>query len=272
MECDLVFLCFPERRAIWDAVASYIQEQLLLHKGVRIATFGYFDTVSRQIQVGEETVTIHRPVFHLARNLLTVRNLTDIKAYLPGNKELEPLKYSKVAAAASVSRQKAMGCIQGTMSLLSYCLGKGENIAFVLKDIGVLLIEGKNIEMKFYYDFLERLSGKENLEKVIFKVPRLLDMVVSQMVPVASLSFSGHVVIFPELEMEFVHKPPPRALKTSRQVPGENEKRRSEFLPPLGQVPVGCPGFAAPRPPDEEPPQFQEITGQKRRKIQSLVR
>ncbi|XP_074786981.1 coiled-coil domain-containing protein 81-like [Athene noctua] len=296
MECDLVFLCFPERRAIWDAVASYIQEQLLLHKGVRIPALGCFDAVSREIQVGEEAVTIYRPVFRLARNLLMVRNLMDNKAYLPGNKELEPLKYSKVAAAASVSRQQAMGCIQGTMSLLYYCLGKGENIAFVLRDIGVLLIEGKTIQMKFYYDFLETLSGKENLEKVIFKVsgsvslwacgqshggglaghgqvPQLLDMVVSRIVPVASLSFSGHVVIFPELEMEFVHKPPPRALlKTSRQVPGEDEQRRREFLPPLGQVPGGCPGFAAPSPPDKEPPQFQEITGQKKRRIKSLVR
>ncbi|CAM9147440.1 unnamed protein product, partial [Bubo scandiacus] len=236
VERDLVFLCFPEQRAIWDAVAGYIQEQLLLRKGVRIPALGCFDVVSRQIQVGEEAVTIPRPVFRLARNLVVVRNLSDNKAYLPGNKELEPLKYSKVAAAASVSRQKAEGCIQGTMSLLSYCLGKGENVTFVLRDIGVLLIEGTTVQMKLYYDFLEMLSGKENLEQVIFKVPQLLDMVVPRMVPVASLSFSGHVIIFPELEMEFVHKPPLRALlKTWRQVPGKVEQTRREFLPPLGQ-------------------------------------
>ncbi|NXL40734.1 CCD81 protein, partial [Glaucidium brasilianum] len=113
------------------------------------------------------------------------------------NKELEPLKYSKVAAAASVSWKKTESCIQGTMSLLSYCLRKGENITFVLRDIGVLFIEGKTIQMKFYYDFLQMLLGKENLEQVIFKVPRLLDVVVSRMVPVASLSSSGRVVIFP---------------------------------------------------------------------------
>ena len=32
MDHDLVFLCFPVRTAIWDAVAEYIQEQLLLRK------------------------------------------------------------------------------------------------------------------------------------------------------------------------------------------------------------------------------------------------
>ncbi|NXS77162.1 CCD81 protein, partial [Pandion haliaetus] len=88
-------------------------------------------------------------------------------------------------------------CIQGTTSLLSYCLGKGENIALVLRDIGVLLIEGRQVQMNFYYKFLETLSGKENLGKAIFKVPQLLDMVVSPLVPVATLSFSGRVIIFP---------------------------------------------------------------------------
>ncbi|XP_026723284.1 uncharacterized protein LOC113490871 isoform X4 [Athene cunicularia] len=41
----------------------------------------------------------------------------------------------------------------------------------VLRDTGVLLTEGKTVEMKFYYDFLETFSGKENLEQEIFKAP-----------------------------------------------------------------------------------------------------
>ena len=88
----------------------------------------------------------------------------------PGHKELEALKYAEVAAAASVSRQTGKACIFGTTSLVSHCLRKGEDIAFVLKDIGVLLIEGTAVHIKFYYDFLAKISGKENLEKVVFKV------------------------------------------------------------------------------------------------------
>lgn len=172
---------------------------------------------------------------------------------------MEPLKYAEVAAAASVSWQTGKACIFGTTSLVSHCLRKGENIAFVLKDVGVLLIEGTSVEMKFYYDFLERISGKENLEKVVFKVrvwflhgpcaactwltgtwpaaraaqvlrccqlsrpwappalssasavtrtshilpvpalqvPWLLDMVVSRVAAVASLTSSGRVIVFP---------------------------------------------------------------------------
>ncbi|NXK26069.1 CCD81 protein, partial [Arenaria interpres] len=131
----------------------------------------------------------------------------------PGNKEVEPLKYAKVATAASVSRQKVEACIQGTTSLLSYCLGKGENIALVLKDVGVLLIEGMRVTMKYFNNFLEKMSGKKNLEVAGVKVPQLLDMVVSQAVPLASLTFSGQVIVFPEFELEFVPRlprPPPR--------------------------------------------------------------
>ncbi|NXT59442.1 CCD81 protein, partial [Pluvianellus socialis] len=95
-------------------------------QGVRIPALGSFDAVPTRIRVGQESVTLWKPAFYLARNLAVNHNLLD---HLPGNKELEPLKCSKVALEALVSRQKADGCIQGTVSLLSRCLGKGENVA-----------------------------------------------------------------------------------------------------------------------------------------------
>ncbi|XP_075597508.1 uncharacterized protein LOC142599664 isoform X1 [Balearica regulorum gibbericeps] len=222
------------RTAIWDAVAEYIQQQLLLRKGVQIPSIGSFDVVPTRIQVGNKVVIIQRPVFRLARNLVVVHNLRDNKDYLPGHKELEPLKYAKVAEAASVSRRKVENCIQGTASLLSYCLGKGKNIALVLRDIGVLLIEGTRVQMKFYLSFLERMSGKENFEKATFKVPQLLDMMVSPVVPLASLTFSGRLIIFPEFEMYVVPKSPPRDPR-KRNVAGEDKEKKEEVLAGLDQ-------------------------------------
>ncbi|KFQ97553.1 hypothetical protein N306_00049, partial [Opisthocomus hoazin] len=115
----------------------------------------------------------------------------------PGVKELEPMKYSKVATDALVCWQKVMGCIQGTTSLLSHCLGKGENVALVLRDVGVLLIEGQSVQMKFYSEFLERLTGKRIQEGSGFKASWLLDLVMSRVVPIASLTFTGRVIVFP---------------------------------------------------------------------------
>ncbi|XP_066841283.1 coiled-coil domain-containing protein 81-like isoform X1 [Anser cygnoides] len=155
-----------DRKAVWDAVSVYIQEHLLLHQGVRIPALGSFDVVPRWVKLRNETITFLKPVFYLARNLRVSHNLMDNKEYLPGHKELEPLKFAEVAAATSVSWKKVEGCIRGTTSLISHCLGKGENIALVLRDLGVLLIKGTKVQMKFYYEFLEMLSGKENLKKV----------------------------------------------------------------------------------------------------------
>ncbi|XP_021237620.1 coiled-coil domain-containing protein 81-like isoform X2 [Numida meleagris] len=214
-----------ERVAVWDAVAVYVQQQLLLRKGVRIPTFGSFSVVAERIEAEDGTMIVQWPAFCLARSLADIRNLTDNKEYLPGHKEVEPLKFSEVAAAASVTWQTGKACVFGTTSLISHCLKKGENIAFVLKDIGVLVIEGTRVQMKFYYDFLERISGKENLEKVVFKVPWLLDTVVSRVAPVASLTSSGRVIVFPKFRREFVPKPPPGKPRKASEVP----------LPPPGR-------------------------------------
>ncbi|NWR61638.1 CCD81 protein, partial [Bucorvus abyssinicus] len=109
---------------------------LLLLQGIRIPTLGSFDVVPTRIWVGDEVMTIPCPVFRLARNITEVLGLVDDKDYLPGHKELEPLKYFKVAAAVSMSRRKVEGCIEGTTSLLSHCLAKGKNVALVLRDVG----------------------------------------------------------------------------------------------------------------------------------------
>ncbi|XP_048783198.1 coiled-coil domain-containing protein 81-like [Lagopus muta] len=236
-ERDLLFLCLAERVAVWDAVADYVQEQLLLRKGVRIPTFGSFSLASERIEAKDGTMVIQWPAFHLARNLAGIRNFTDNKDYLPGHKELEALRFSEMATAASVSRQTGKACIFGTTSLISHCLRKGENVAFVLKDIGVLLIEGTGVHMKFYYDFLERISGKENLEKVVFKVPWLLDMLVPRVAAVASLTSSGQVIVFPRFKREFAPKPPPgkpcRASKRLLLRLGRGKKEEFPALPPL---------------------------------------
>ncbi|XP_046761978.1 coiled-coil domain-containing protein 81-like [Gallus gallus] len=234
-----------ERVAVWDAVAVYVQEQLLLRKGVRIPTFGSFSIVSERIEAEDGAMTLQWPAFCLARNLAGIHNL--MESYPPGHKEVQPLKYTEVAAAASVTWQTGKACIFGTTSLVSHCLRKGENIAFVLKDIGVLLIEGTRVQMKFYYDFLERISGKENLEKVVFKVPRLRG---HGGVPGGSCSLPD--VLWPSHRLsqakigdvtvclfrrEFVPKPPPRTARKACHVPlpplDQGKKEELPELPPL---------------------------------------
>ncbi|NXR60597.1 CCD81 protein, partial [Rhadina sibilatrix] len=115
-----------------------------------------------------------------------------------GGKQLEPLKYAEVAVEASVSRRRAECCILGTTSLLYRCLEKGVSVALVLRGVGVLLIEGSRVQMRFYLDCLEKVTGERIQDGATFKALQQLDMVVSQAVPIASLSFTGRVIIFPK--------------------------------------------------------------------------
>ncbi|XP_072217331.1 uncharacterized protein [Excalfactoria chinensis] len=227
---------FIERVAVWDAVATFIHEQLLVHKGVWIPTFGSFDTVSKEIVTEDRTVTLCWPVFHLASNLRARHHLKSRRESLPAHRKLELLKCSQVAADASVSRQTAQTCIQSTVSLLSGCLQNGENVAVVLKGVGVLLIDGLSFEMKFYYDFLEKLSGKENFRRAVRKAPSLLDMGVSRATPLASLVFSGCLVVLPKFQMELVPKVLPLIHhKSSGSTSGAQKPRKDETLPPLSK-------------------------------------
>ncbi|XP_072217269.1 uncharacterized protein [Excalfactoria chinensis] len=209
----------PERVAVWDAVAAFIREQLLVHKGVWIPTFGSFDIISKEIRTKDRTVTLCWPVFQLARNLIAVHHLKSCRGSLPVDRKVEALKSSQVAAAASVSWKTAQKCIQSTVSLLSSCLQNGKNVAVVLKDVGVLLIDGLTFQMKFYYDFLETLSGKENFRRAVRKAPSLLDMGVSRVTPVASLVSSGCLVVLPKFPMELVPSPPGLFQHKPRSVP-----------------------------------------------------
>lgn len=87
---------------------------------------------------------------------------------LPGN--LDSLQTFAVAAVLGLPRCRVEGTLQATMSLLLQCLGTGEDVALVLEDIGVLLVERRKVRMRFYHDFLEAVARKENLENGVFKV------------------------------------------------------------------------------------------------------
>lgn len=64
---------------------------LLRLQGIRIPTLGSFDVVPTRIQVGKEVMTVQRPVFRLARNIVVVHGLVDDKDYLLGTITSEAL-------------------------------------------------------------------------------------------------------------------------------------------------------------------------------------
>ncbi|XP_052525929.1 uncharacterized protein LOC128074281 isoform X1 [Tympanuchus pallidicinctus] len=261
-----------ERVAVWDAVAAYVREQLVAHKGVWIPTFGSFDTVSKDVWTEDGTVTLRWPVFHLAANLVATHHLKARRESLPVHRKLEPLIYSKAAAGAAVSWQSLRTGIQSTVSLLSGCLRDGQNVAVVLKDVGVLLIDGLTFHMRFYYGFLEQLSGKEELSRAALKAPWLLDAVVSPAAPLASLALSGCLIVFPMFHMELVPKAPPTMRrKASASLSGREKTKQDDALPPLAPLDQGKKVRFAARPTFIKRLSSDSMDGGQLRRIRSLL-
>nr|XP_009677569.1 PREDICTED: coiled-coil domain-containing protein 81-like [Struthio camelus australis] len=188
---------------IWGGVSDYIVEQLVLNKDVRIIRLGTFGVRREQVPDGKKgLLTIRRPTFCLARSLAECHGLTHDKAYVPGHKQAEPLKCARISLEISFSRQIVEACLDETMYLLSCCLASGKNVALVLNSIGMLLIEGTVVKMRFSRSLLQRLNESEQLVEALLGMPEMRDAVISDTETAASLTRSGSVIVFPTHELE----------------------------------------------------------------------
>ena len=90
--------------------------------------------------------------------------------YFPDHNHIEQLQYARIASDISVSQRTVEGCIEKTMRLFSLCIENGKNVAFVLNDVGMLVIQGKDVKIRFYKDFLKRLNGTEKMLEALLGV------------------------------------------------------------------------------------------------------
>ncbi|XP_068548106.1 coiled-coil domain-containing protein 81-like isoform X1 [Anas acuta] len=166
------------------------------------------------------------------------------------------------------------------MSLFSRCIRKGRNVALILKDIGMLLIEGTRVQMKYYHDFLEVMTGKDTLKEALLRVPGMLDLVIPRTATAASLTCSGRVIIFPEFELETAHGTPLRDYHN--KLLNECRQKKAVLLRPprqdkkerlLSGADASCPGYTGEQslepgslsgkqpPPEETPTGHQHPAG-----------
>ncbi|XP_068779210.1 coiled-coil domain-containing protein 81-like [Struthio camelus] len=234
-----------ETLAVWEGVANYIVHQLMLNQGVRVIRLGTFDIVTEQAGGGKRgLLTVRRPVFRLSKNIAEVHGLTYDKAYVPGHKLSEPLKYARVASNISVPWKAVEACIEETMHLFSCCLESGKNAALVLKDIGMLVIQGVDVKMRFYRDFLRRLNGTEQLLEALLGMPEMRDSVLLGTETAASQTWSGHVIVFPEYKLESrARKPPVAPAKPSQEEEmgkdnASGKKGMEQLVPGRGTLPA----------------------------------
>ncbi|POI23313.1 hypothetical protein CIB84_012939, partial [Bambusicola thoracicus] len=135
---------------------------------VHIPGLGTF-TVVREHVVSQQKglVTVERPLFHLAKALAQDHDL----------------QYDCIDIAE-----------------------KRRNVAFIWRDVGMLLIEGKRVQMKFYEDFLEKLNGTTDMLQALLGMPEMSKSVISRNDCVASQTTSGRVTVFPMYEHKCIIK------------------------------------------------------------------
>ncbi|POI25439.1 hypothetical protein CIB84_010811 [Bambusicola thoracicus] len=118
-------------------------------------------------------VTVERPLFHLAKALAQDHDLQydsiDV-AVSPGHDQYQQLPYAKIASENGISEGAAQLCVERTVCLFCACIEKRRNVAFIWRDVGMLLIEGKRVQMKFYEDFLEKLNGTTDMLQALLGV------------------------------------------------------------------------------------------------------
>ena len=86
------------------------------------------------------------------------------------HQDFEPLPNAQIASDNAISEGTVQLCMERTMFLLHVCLENRKNVALVWSDVGMLIIQGKDVKMRFYMDFLKRLNGTDKLFQTVLEV------------------------------------------------------------------------------------------------------
>ncbi|XP_059043162.1 coiled-coil domain-containing protein 81 isoform X1 [Mustela lutreola] len=206
----LLSLSQEEVSAIWANVSEFVERQLSLHKGVQIPGLGTFTFMRQKLEVGNNKfILIQRPMFIMAEKLVQIHGLKQNKIYIPGDIPVVPLNFVMISLEGPFSRDTVEGCVKETLLFLSRSISIKRNVEFTFKGIGVLVIKGNKVKMRFYKDFLCSVDGSGTLAKALANRPGTVDSVLS------SREISGKrpnsVLAFPRIELKEVENKPPMA-------------------------------------------------------------
>ncbi|XP_059256797.1 coiled-coil domain-containing protein 81 [Mustela nigripes] len=172
----LLSLSQEEVSAIWANVSEFVERQLSLHKGVQIPGLGTFTFMRQKLEVGNNKfILIQRPMFIMAEKLVQIHGLKQNKIYIPGDIPVVPLNFVMISLEGPFSRDTVEGCVKETLLFLSRSISIKRNVEFTFKGIGVLVIKGNKVKMRFYKDFLCSVDGSGTLAKALANKSFLFD-------------------------------------------------------------------------------------------------
>ncbi|KAK2529704.1 hypothetical protein Q9233_006871 [Columba guinea] len=205
---------------IWASASSHLSLQLALHQtsslppsplfqAVRIPGIGTFAVVTKRVALSEQDLVImERPVFQLEQAVAQDHELRCGCIDIPGRQDVEQLPFAQIASENAVSEGTVQLYMKRTAHLFHACLENRENVAIIWRDVGMLIVQGKDVKMRFYLDFLERLNGSGKMLQALLEMPEMRDSVISRHDTAASQTSSGRVMVLPWYQLETVPKMP----------------------------------------------------------------
>ncbi|KAK2525585.1 hypothetical protein Q9966_011320 [Columba livia] len=198
-----------ELAKIWASTSYHLSLQLALHQAVRIPGIGTFAVVRKRVALGEQDlVIVERPVFQLEQAVAQDHELRCGCIDFPGHQDSEQLPYAEIASENAVSEGTVQLCMKRTTHLFHACLENRQNVAIIWRDVGMLIVQGKEIKMRFYLHFLERLNGTGKMLQALLEMPEMRDSVISRHDTAASQTSSGRVFVLPWYKLETVPEMP----------------------------------------------------------------
>nr|XP_009671415.1 PREDICTED: coiled-coil domain-containing protein 81-like [Struthio camelus australis] len=194
---------------IWAAVSHYIRLQLLLNKAVKITGIGTFFIVKEQYPSGcKAPFILRRPVFMPSEAFVELRGLKPANEEILGDREIAQLNYPRIALEAAFSPDTVQGCVDETVFLFACYLLDGKNVDFVLKDVGILVVRGKDVRMRYCDQFLLTVDWSGNLMKALCSNPQTEDLVVTSREAAVYKMHPGCVLVFPAIARDLAENIP----------------------------------------------------------------
>ncbi|XP_022263255.1 coiled-coil domain-containing protein 81 isoform X2 [Canis lupus familiaris] len=145
-------------------------------------------------------------MFIMAEKLVQIHGLKQNKIYIPGDIPVVPLNFVMISLEGPFSRDTVEGCVKETLLFLSRSIFIKQNVEFTFKGIGVLVIRGNKVKMRFYKDFLCTMDGTGALAKALANRPDTVDSVLSSREILGKRPNS--VLAFPRIDLKEVENKP----------------------------------------------------------------
>ncbi|KAM8975360.1 coiled-coil domain-containing protein 81 isoform 2-T2 [Pelodytes ibericus] len=207
--------------SIWASVSQFIENQMALQKGVQIPGLGTFTLSQHKLDMGNKFILMQRPIFLLSEKLAQVHNLQYNKQFTTGDIPVVPLNYIALSLACSFNRDIIKGCVKETISAFSRSIAIKQNVEFIFRGIGLLLIRDPKVKMKFYKEFVNSLDGTGNLVKSLSNRPGTCDSVMSGRESALLRPSSCSAVLFPRIEVKEADNAP--VMETITEENGDTE-------------------------------------------------